>query len=153
MSPRAASLALALLPIWLASACATLPAGTTPAATADPAPTHAGATPPLAAPHGQAETLTLRMGQPARLGDGGQLTYTQLIDDSRCPPGVQCAWEGSAEIALRWQPARGGARDLRLHTNPRSGPTSATLGDRTLVLVALERGITPKATLELRATP
>ncbi len=142
MPHRAPCLVLALLPLCLASACTTVPAQ---APGADPGP------PPAAA--GQAQTVSLGMGQPARLADGSELTYTRLIDDSRCPAGVQCAWEGSAEIALRWQPPRGGARELRLHTSPGGGPTSAALGPQTVVLVALERGIAPRATVELRPTP
>ncbi|MEO6154679.1 MAG: hypothetical protein ABIP16_02985, partial [Thermomonas sp.] len=85
--------------------------------------------------------------------DGSQLSYTSLVNDSRCPPDVQCIWAGDAEIALLWKPAQGSAQDVRLHTSPPGGVTSARIGERTITLVALERGIAPKATLSLRAMP
>lgn len=97
--------------------------------------------------------VILNLGQSTRLGDGSQLSYTRLIDDSRCAPNVQCVWAGDAEIALRWKPARGSAQDIRLHTNTQGGATSNAIGERTLTLVALERGIGPKATLSITATP
>jgi hypothetical protein len=131
-------LALALLPLCLASGCASVPQG----GNADPA---TDTVDPI--------SLTLRMGEARRLPDNSQLTYVRLVDDSRCAPNVQCVWEGNAEIELRWQPARGGARDLRLHTSPRSGPQSAQIGERSVTLTGLERGIAPRATLELRRSP
>ncbi len=88
-----------------------------------------------------------------QLRDGSMLSYTSLINDSRCAPNVQCVWAGDAEIAVRWKPARGNAQDMRLHTNPQGGSTNARIGDRTLTLVSLERGIGPKATLSIDAAP
>lgn len=95
--------------------------------------------------------VTLGLGQRTRLSDGSQLSYTHLINDSRCAPDVQCVWAGNAEIALRWTPARGSAQDIRLHTSPQGGATNTRIGDRTLTLVSLERGIAPKATLSITA--
>ena len=43
--------------------------------------------------------VTLGLGQDAQLSDGSRLSYTSLIDDSRCPADVQCVWAGDAEIA------------------------------------------------------
>lgn len=111
-----------------------------------------------ALPHGAAPLadggeVTLGMGQSTLLADNSLLTYVRLVDDSRCAPNVQCVWEGSAEIALRWQPRNGGARDVRLHTNTRTGPNEAHLGERKVSLAALERGIAPKATLRVDRAP
>ena len=122
-----------LIAIALVAACTALPHGAAPAA--------------------DGSEVTLGMGQGTQLADNSVLTYVALIDDSRCAPGVQCVWEGSAEIALRWQPRGGSARDLRLHTNTRSGPNEARLGERTVTLASLERGIAPKATLRIARTP
>ncbi len=97
--------------------------------------------------------VTLGLGQSARLSDGSQLSYTSLINDSRCAPNVQCIWAGDAEIALRWKPVRGNALDIRLHTNSQGGATSSPIGERTLILVSLDRGIGPKAVLSVEATP
>ena len=124
---------IASLPsVLLLSACAALPSGAAPAA--------------------DGAEVTLGMGQSTLLADNSLLTYVQLVDDSRCAPGVQCVWEGSAEIALRWQPRNASARDIRLHTNTRTGPVDARVGDRTVTLAGLERGIAPKATLRIVRT-
>ena len=97
--------------------------------------------------------VQLGIGESARLADGGRLTYLRLVNDSRCPPDVQCVWAGDAEIALRWQPASGRAQDIALHTAPMRGSTSARIGERDVALVALERGIAPKATLKVQRVP
>ena len=97
--------------------------------------------------------VTLGLGQSTQFSDGSRLSYTSLINDSRCAPNVQCVWAGDAEIALRWKPARGSAQDIRLHTSTQGGATTARIGQRTLTLVSLERGIGPKATLSINAAP
>ena len=95
--------------------------------------------------------IRLGLGQSTQLSDGSRLSYTSLINDSRCAPDVQCVWAGDAEIALRWKPAQGSAQDIRLHTSRQGGATSSRIGDLMLTLVALERGIGPKATLSIDA--
>lgn len=97
--------------------------------------------------------IRLGIGETARLADGSRLDYLRLANDSRCPPHVQCVWAGDAEIALRWRPAGGRARDIALHTASLRGSTSARIGDRNVVLVALERGVAPKATLKIERAP
>lgn len=126
---RIASFAATLL----LSACAAMPNGAMPVA--------------------DGSDVTLGLGQSTLLADNSLLTYVRLVDDSRCAPDVQCVWEGNAEIALRWQPRDAGARDIRLHTSPKGGPTAAQLDGRSVALVGLERGIAPKATLRLQRTP
>ena len=122
-----------LLAIGLLAGCAALPDG------ASPAPDDS--------------QLTLGIGQSSLLVDNSLLSYTRLVNDSRCAPGVQCVWEGDAEIALRWKPTGGSAKDVRLHTSSKGGPTQARIGARTVSLIALERGIAPKATLRIQRTP
>lgn len=97
--------------------------------------------------------VVLSLGQSTRLSDASQLSYTSLIDDSRCAPNVQCVWAGDAEIAMRWKPARGSAQDIRLHTNVQGGATNARIGGHTLTLESLERGIGPKAILRIDTAP
>ena len=97
--------------------------------------------------------FVLGLGQSVALSDGSQLSYTSLINDSRCPQDVQCVWAGDAEIVLRFKPARGTAHDMRLHTSQQGGATRTSIGQRTLTLVGLARGIAPAATLTITATP
>lgn len=97
--------------------------------------------------------VTLGLGQTSVLNDGSRLSYTSLVNDSRCAPDVQCIWAGDAEIALQWTPAHGSAKALRLHTSPRGGPTSTRIGERILTLVSLERGIRSEASLTITSAP
>lgn len=114
-----------LLAVILLAGCAALPNGTSPAA--------------------DGGTVTLGIGQSTLLADNSLLTYTRLVNDSRCAPDVQ----GDAEIALQWRAAAGGTQELRLHTSPKGGATSARAGNRSITLVALDRGIAPRASLRV----
>ena len=98
--------------------------------------------------------VQLGIGETARLADGSRLSYLRLVNDSRCPPGVQCVWAGDAEIRLRWQPEDGSGSELSLHTSPLrgQGQTEATVGGLHIALQSLERGIAPKASLLVTAT-
>ena len=120
---------VSLFAIALLTSCAALPNGATPAA--------------------DGSTVTLGIGQSTLLADNSLLTYTHLVNDSRCAPDVQCVWEGDAEIALQWRAAGTGTQELHLHTNGKGGATSARAGSRTITLTALERGIAPKASLRI----
>lgn len=120
--------ALACVPLLLA-ACAALPNGASPAA--------------------DGSTVSLGLGQSTLLADNSLLTYSRLVNDSRCAPDVQCVWEGDAEIALQWRPAGGSAQEVRLHTTTKVGPNTAPAGERRITLVSLERGIAPKASLRI----
>ena len=97
------------------------------------------------------QTVTLGVGERAILMDGSQLTYLRLVNDSRCPPDVQCVWAGDATIVMRWTPAAGAmvAQDFVLHTT--LDPKSFNTGSRTITLQALERGDAPKATLQVES--
>ena len=95
-------------------------------------------------------SIELTPGQSAQLADASRIQYLKLVNDSRCPPDVQCIWAGDAVIALRWTPATGDARDFELHTMPRQ--RAFVVGTHTITLQALERGETPRATLQVDAT-
>lgn len=97
--------------------------------------------------------VTLGLGETIQLSDDSRLSYTSLVNDSRCAPDVQCVWAGDAEIVMRWKPAHGSIQELHLHTNAQGGSTRARIGERTLTLVSLQRGIGPKATLSINTTP
>lgn len=106
---------------------------------------------PANPPAQEPRTLKLDLGARTELSDGSQLTYLELVNDSRCPPNVQCVWAGNAEIRMRWAPTRGSSKVFTLNTSPVGGKaTSATLGKFEIHLQALERGIAPAATFEIR---
>jgi hypothetical protein len=53
------------------------------------------------------------------------IVFQEVRNDSRCAIGVQCIWEGDAEIVLQVQAAREEREEVRVHTSGRFG-TSAT---------------------------
>ena len=65
------------------------------------------------------------------------MTFAAVDADSRCPKGETCFWEGSATVRLT-ATSKSGAKDLILHTSPRSGPDSATHAGWTVTLASLE---------------
>lgn len=69
--------------------------------------------------------VTLRLGQAVVLADEDlRVAFDSVRDDSRCPPKVQCIWEGDATVAVSLaKPAAGPRTVVDLHTNsqfPRS---------------------------------
>lgn len=66
----------------------------------------------------------LRLGRAARTADGVGVRYAALLEDSRCPTGVQCVWAGTVRIVVELtDPARRVANDtLDLARKPRSQP-------------------------------
>ncbi len=99
-------------------------------------------------------TVALMPGQTASLTNGGTLRYVRLVNDSRCPPDVQCVWAGDAVIALQWMPATGTARGLELHLNPRAdaGSSHTDLDGRRITFTALSRQ-GAQASLQVTASP
>lgn len=67
-------------------------------------------------------TDTLAVGQSVRIDKGLKLTFTAVRNDSRCPTGAMCIWEGDATVILEARLPDQPVRTLRLHTNksPRS---------------------------------
>lgn len=46
------------------------------------------------------QTLSLDPGQTVRLDDETLLTFSNVINDSRCPKGATCVWAGTATLRL-----------------------------------------------------
>lgn len=134
----------ALLPLSLA-ACASGASGT-PDTGASPAGGDQGGTGVT-----DGTEFTLQVGESAKLADASQLRYVRLVEDSRCPPDVQCVWAGDAIVAFQWTPASGAAQDFELHTGLE--PRTQAIGGRTLTLKSLARGAQPAASLVVDATP
>jgi hypothetical protein len=55
-------------------------------------------------PGGSEQTFSLDEGQSAALSNGGRITFTNVINESRCPKGVQCIWAGTATARFRLVP-------------------------------------------------
>ncbi|MFT4179674.1 MAG: hypothetical protein QM612_09475 [Thermomonas sp.] len=136
----------------LGSGCASATNDPTTSTPASQPATASMQTPETPASTAASKTLTLDLGQQATLDDGSKLTYERLVDDSRCPPGVQCIWAGNAEIALRWKPKSGAAQTQSLHTSSRGGQTEASFGPYRVRIQSLARGIAPNVTLDITTT-
>lgn len=110
------------------------------------------ATDPVPPTSQASQSLKLAIGDHATLADGSRLTYVQLINDSRCPPNVQCVWAGNAEIQIRWAPASGSnGREFSLNTSSMGNkPTFVDVGPYEIRLTDLERGVAPSATFDIR---
>ena len=93
----------------------------------------------------------MQVGQTVTLADSSRLRYLRVVNDSRCPPDVQCVWAGDAIVAFEWSPAGETAQGFELHTGLE--PRSHAIGTRQLVLKSLERGAEPDAELRVEAAP
>jgi len=82
------------------------------------------------------EMLELRIGATASVpGTTSSVTFVRVSNDSRCPKGVTCVWEGDAVVELRVQSPGGEPRVITLHVNPRFEQRATIDG----VVVALDR--------------
>jgi len=48
------------------------------------------------------EHFTLAPGESMRVGDHVRITFEGVGDDSRCPEGAECVWEGNAVVRLEY---------------------------------------------------
>ena len=67
---------------------------------------------------GSRQQLTIRAGE-QKAADGGRVTvsFTKVIDDSRCPMNARCVWAGNARIELAISKGKGQAQIVELNTN------------------------------------
>ena len=77
------------------------------------------------------ETFTLRSQESATLqGEGLTLLFSRVVNDSRCPAGVQCIWEGNAEVEVSASKPPEPSQMLSLNTNSRFATQASYLGYR-----------------------
>jgi hypothetical protein len=83
-----------------------------------------------------ADVIELRVGASAPVpGTTSVISFVGVANDSRCPRGVTCIWEGDAVVSLRVQPQQGEPRTIDLHTSDRFDQQTRIDG----VTVRLER--------------
>lgn len=83
------------------------------------------------------KVFTLGVGETARLaGQEYEVTLKGVGQDSRCPEGVQCVWEGDAVVTVRITAGNAAPAEHELHTNARFA-TAVTVAGCELRLVAL----------------
>jgi hypothetical protein len=82
------------------------------------------------------ETHQIEAGSTLTLtGSGITVTFVAVREDSRCPTGVQCIWEGDAAVGFRVARGTAEAVLLELHTSDRFARESQAHG----VTIRLER--------------
>jgi len=98
--------------------------------------------------------FTLAFGDSARVdGSGLTVAFRAVQEDSRCPTGVTCVWEGNARIVLDVREGEGPSAPRVLNTT--LDPRSATAAGYRLELVELlpwpaEGQLTPEERYEVR---
>lgn len=127
------------------------PASSATPATRPPAPDPPPA-PRAPVPAGRNELLGqpffIRVGETVGIaGEDLVVTYSQLLSDNRCPPGVQCIIAGNARITVIAGTDSDSPVTLTLNTD--DGPASARYLTYTVELVSLGRGAQPTATLRV----
>lgn len=111
-----------------------------PAPEATSAPDDEGSTSEAVATVRLGEPFGLKVGQQARFEQLG-LRFLEVREDSRCPRGVECVWEGQIQVAL--EIARDGQEpkviELTLLGSGRATDTAmAAIGERSVQLVGVE---------------
>lgn len=47
------------------------------------------------------EEFSISPGQKAEISDSGlEITFNKVLEDSRCPKGVECVWEGNGRVEI-----------------------------------------------------
>lgn len=85
-----------------------------------------------------AEPIVLRHAESKQVNAELRVAFAELVEDSRCPASVACAWEGNA--AIRLDVATGsGTESVRLNTAGGTAfPREASAAGYTFALVELE---------------
>ncbi len=100
---RTALLAVAALALTAAGCRTARPDATLDTTTATPAPAEPTAPPAsdggrVMAP-GQGNPIEIPLGETAQR-DGHAIRFVSVVEDSRCPQGTTCVWEGRAKVAV-----------------------------------------------------
>ncbi len=128
--------------------------GTTPATSTRPPATNPGPTvapPETTVPGGRSvgkgQSFPIGVGETVSVaGEGLTVTYNQLVQDSRCPSGVQCIVAGDATIAVTLAKAGSAPATLSLNTD---APTTGQYLSYAVALVDLGSSASPPATLRV----
>lgn len=74
-----------------------------------------------------------------------KIKFVSLVEDSRCPEGVNCVWAGNANIKVMISQGNGAGENFEMNTN--LGAKGATFGGYAINLVSLTP--TPKANVRI----
>lgn len=94
------------------------------------------------------QEVSLGVGETHTSPEGPRITFVRVAEDSRCPTGVTCIWEGDALVELEIRGEDGGAETVTLHANPQFAQEATAHGLR----VRLER-LVPHPTADAPVAP
>ena len=83
------------------------------------------------------QEFSLHINQSVKVsGAGFTVLFKAVLEDSRCPIGVDCVWAGNGKVALEILNGQDGDRQITLNTGIH--PMLETLGSHEIHLLALE---------------
>jgi hypothetical protein len=83
------------------------------------------------------QEFDLKINQEAVIeGEGLAVVFESVLEDSRCPEGVDCIWSGNAKIRIRSSEQK--HKPARIELNTDVGPKSSSYLDYEIKLVALK---------------
>ena len=83
------------------------------------------------------QEFELKINQEAAIeGEGLAVVFESVVEDSRCPEGVDCIWSGNAKIRIRSSKQKHASAPIELNTDV--GPKSSSYLDYEIKLVALK---------------
>jgi len=83
------------------------------------------------------QEFDLKINQEAAIeGEGLAVVFESVLEDSRCPEGVDCIWSGNAKIRIRSSKQKHAPAPIELNTNV--GAKSSSYLDYEIKLVALK---------------
>ncbi|MEN8157322.1 MAG: hypothetical protein ABFS10_10235, partial [Bacteroidota bacterium] len=94
------------------------------------------------------DTLELNAGACVTTYGQANLCFDSVVNDSRCPIGAVCCWEGNAEVKLDLTITGQGKHDIRLNTHS-NFPSDTTIGHLNISLVK----VTPYPDLDREIKP
>lgn len=83
------------------------------------------------------DTIRLTPGATAEVGETGlRISFERIVEDSRCPKGVECVWSGDAVARLRVSASGGVEAPVDLHTD--LSPRESMHGAHRISLLAVQ---------------
>ena len=86
-------------------------------------------------PSGPKEVM-VRVGETV-VANSLEITFTRVLEDSRCPVGVTCIWEGNAKVELEVAALNGDGPTIRLVLNTATEPRAGDAYGQRITLTAV----------------
>ncbi|MBI4470620.1 MAG: hypothetical protein HY650_14995 [Acidobacteria bacterium] len=106
-----------------------------------------GQNPPVPIEVSLGEKFILKAGREAVvLGTQFRFKFNRVVQDSRCPEGVVCVWQGNGQVHIDWERSHGRLISVLLNTG--IAPADAECGGYQVSLVALRPAAKPDVVID-----